>query len=338
MDLFVSWQQMFSCYCGWYILQWYSASAWTTSWVSYWSSGFYTHTVGRIIRHHQLMYHINADDIQIYLPVDPTVPGDVVWGVFKISRCVEDINSWMIRNKLKLNPDKTEFFIMSSTYHRTVLHDVSFHTVDDIIPQSSTVRKLGVVFDQQMNMDQHITKLCQTIYWQIHNLYRIRRYINQETCTNRAMLLSRLDYCNVLFNNIAQRDLDCLQRLQKKCARLVFMPLRRTNISPLLKKLHWLRIKDRISFKTLLYVYKSLNGLCPWYVDACLTVKRLCEGSVKTRTDDGFNLRVPRSNKCAGDRAFSVPAAFKWNTIPIHIGSALSVAIFKSHLKTYLYS
>ena len=122
---------------------------------------------------------------------------------------------------------------------------------DDILPQSSTARNLGGVFDQQMNMDQHITKLCQTINWQICNLYRISRYIDQETCANivRAMLLSRLDYCNVLFNNIAQRDLDRLQRFQNKCARLVFMPLRRTNISPFLKKLHWLRIKDRISFK-----------------------------------------------------------------------------------------
>ena len=162
---------------------------------------------------------------------------------------------------------------------------------DDILPQSSTARNLGGVFDQQMNMDQHITKLCQAINWQICNLYRIRRYIDQETCTNivRAMLLSRLDYCNVLFNSIAQRDLDRLQSLQNKCARLIFMPLRRTNISPLLKKLHWLRIKDRISFKTLLYVYKALNGLCPRYMYACLTVKRKCEGSVKTRTDHGLN-------------------------------------------------
>ena len=125
--------------------------------VSYWSSGF-------CILHAYCWSHYpprptyHADDIQIYLPVDPAVPGGVVCGMFKISRCVEDINSWMIRNKLKLNPDKTEFFIMSSSYHRTVLHDLSLHIVGDIIPQSSTVRNLGVVFDQQMNMDQHITK------------------------------------------------------------------------------------------------------------------------------------------------------------------------------------
>ena len=216
---------------------------------------------------------------------------------------------------------------------------LSFHIVDVIVPQSSTVSNLGVVIDQQMNMDQHITKLCQTINWQICNLYRIRRYIDQETYANivRVMLLSHLDYCNVLFNNIAHRDLDRLQRLQNKCAWLVFMPPRRINISPLLKKLHWLCIKDCISFKTLLYVYKSLNGLCPRYIDACLSVKRPCEDSVKTCTDHGLNLRVPRSNKCAGDRVSSEAAPLKWNTIPIHILSA-PVTLSKSHLKTYLYS
>lgn len=162
---------------------------------------------------------------------------------------------------------------MSSSHHKTVLQDVSFHIVDDIISQSSTVRNLGVVFDQQLNMDQHITKRCQSINWQIRNLYRIRRYIDQETCANivRAMLLSRLDYCNVLFNNITQKDLDRFQRLQNKCARLVFMPPSHTKIRPLLKKVHWLCIKDHISFKTLLYVYKLLNGLCPQYMDACLS-------------------------------------------------------------------
>ena len=65
------------------------------------------------------MYHIYADDIQIYLPVDPTVPGDVVCGMFKISRCVEDINSLMIKNKLKLNPDKTDFLLLLSCHHLT---------------------------------------------------------------------------------------------------------------------------------------------------------------------------------------------------------------------------
>ena len=88
-------------------------------------------------------------------------------------------------------------------------------------------------------------------------------------------------------------------------------------------------------FKTLLY--KLMNGLFPRYIDECLIVKRPHEGSVTTRSDNGLNLRVPRTNKGAGDRAFSVVAPYKWNSIPLNIRSAQTVTGFKSLLKTYLF-
>ena len=86
---------------------------------------FYTHIVGHILRQHHLSYHIYADDIQIYIEVDPTVPGDSVCALFKLTRCVHDIKQWMIKNKLKLNPDKTEFFISSSPHHQSRLNHLS---------------------------------------------------------------------------------------------------------------------------------------------------------------------------------------------------------------------
>ena len=38
---------------------------------------YYTHVVGKILRHHNVDYHIYADDMQVYLIVDPNIPGDV---------------------------------------------------------------------------------------------------------------------------------------------------------------------------------------------------------------------------------------------------------------------
>ena len=76
-----------------------------------------------------------------------------------------------------------------------------------------------------MTMTQHVTNLCQSVKWQIRNIYKIRKFIDSDTFANivRALILSRLDYCNLLFNGITQKNLVRLQKLQNKCARLVNM-------------------------------------------------------------------------------------------------------------------
>ena len=268
---------------------------------------FYIHIVGDILRQHHLNYHIYADDIQIYTVVDPTVPGDSACALFKLTRCVYDIKQCMIKNKLKLNPDKTEFFISSSPYHQSRLNNLSLQLDDTVILPSATVRNLGVTFDCNMTMTQHVTNLCQSV--QICNSYKIRMFIDSDTCANivRALILSCLDYCNLLFNGITQKNLVRLQELQNKCARLVNMQPRSCHITPLLMDLHWLRVSERIIFKTLLYVYKSLNGLCPQYMNDCLVVNRPHLGSVTPRS--GHAWPEPRCFKdtevCWGQSLFS---------------------------------
>ena len=78
---------------------------------------YYTYVVDRILRHHNVKYHIYANDIQVYLTPDPSIPGDVQCALFKLSRCVADIQHWMVENKLKLNQDKTEFFVAASPHN-----------------------------------------------------------------------------------------------------------------------------------------------------------------------------------------------------------------------------
>ena len=239
---------------------------------------FYTHVVGGILRQHHLNYHIYADDIQIYTVVDPTVPGDSACALFKLTRCVHDIKQWMIKNKLKLNPDKTEFFIFSSPYHQSRLNNLSLQLDDTVILPSATVRNLGVTFDCNMTMTQHVTNLCQSVNWQIRNIYKIRRFIDSDTCANivRALILSRLDYCNLLFNGIIQKNLVRLQKLQNKCARLVNMQPRSCHITPLLMDLHWLRVPERIIFKRLLYVWMD-SAPSTWMIVWWLTDPALAQ-------------------------------------------------------------
>ena len=301
---------------------------------------YYTHVVGRILRHHAVKYHIYADDIQIYLILDLNIPGDIQCALFKLSKCVDDIQYWMIENKLRLNQDKTEFFVASSLHHQKKLENITLLLDDVEICPSKSVRNLGVVFDQQMCMSDHVTQLCKSVNWLVRNIYRIRPFIDYDTCHNtvRGIILSRLDYCNVLLNGITKKDLNRLQKLQNKCARLICKKSKFEHVTPLLKQLHWLQVNERILFKTLLYVYKSLNGLTPQYIQNSLVVKISSHDAVRTRSADSVSFVVPMSKKSAGDRAFSVAAPRLWNALPAFIKQAQSLSSFKSMLKTYLFS
>ena len=150
-----------------------------------------------------------------------------------------------------------------------------------------------------------------------------------------ATVTSRLDYGNALLCGISEELLDKLQRIQNSAARIVTGAGKRDHITPILHKLHWLPIRSRIQFKILLWVYKALNNQAPKYILDLLTTKNTCRN---LRSSSENFLAVPKSYlKHAGDRAFSVYAPQCWNALARSIRNALSLQVFKGHLKTYLF-
>ena len=67
--------------------------------------------IGDILHWHGVNYHMYADDIQIYLDFNPTIPCDAECCLFKLSNCIQDVQTWILANKLMLTENKTEFFI-----------------------------------------------------------------------------------------------------------------------------------------------------------------------------------------------------------------------------------
>ena len=238
----------------------------------------------------------------------------------------------MVCNKLMMNQEKTEFFIVASPLHYTRLQHLCFYHDGLEIPPSALVRNLGVVFDHSLTMSDHVTRLSRSLNWQIRNLNRIRRFLDFDACHNavRALILSRLDYCCSLFNGISKHDLARLQRLQNKCARLIFKKPKRTHTSPLVQELHWLPVSKRIQYRTLLYVYKSLKRSSPDYLSSLLKIQ---ESSYSLRSSKAPKYVVKRTSKHAGDCAFSVAGPRQWNALPISIRNAASIPCFSKPVK-----
>ena len=52
---------------------------------------YYTYPFGKIIQSHNLKYHIHADDTQIYIEVDPKIPGDTVIALHELQECIKEL-------------------------------------------------------------------------------------------------------------------------------------------------------------------------------------------------------------------------------------------------------
>ena len=66
----------------------------------------YTLPVGDIIRKHNMLFEIYADDTQLYVSFVIQDSNDLLNAISKIELCVSEIKDWMTRNLLKLNAKK----------------------------------------------------------------------------------------------------------------------------------------------------------------------------------------------------------------------------------------
>lgn len=210
----------------------------------------------------------------------------------------------------------------------------------------SSARNLGVIFDSQLSLSDHISSVSKSCYCHIRNLRRIRSSLDQSTATTIAtsMIHSKLDYCNSLFLNLPKFELNRLQSILNSAARAITNTSKFSKITPVLKSLHWLKISERIHYKILSITYSALQSNQPLYLRKLLSV----QNKINTRSSSAVSLTRPSnpSSRSITERSFTFMAPCLWNQLPTDMrvpsiekpsSLSLSSSVFHKRLKTYLF-
>ena len=165
---------------------------------------------------------------------------------------------------LKMNSDKTEIMIL---HPRSLSHNV----ISGMLYNSKCMRFtkeckfLGVYLYPCLTSDSPVNYIISVCQLKLKGIRRIRHLM---TCKDaetfiKAVIFSKLNYCNILYLNITAQNLNKLQKLQNSAVRLIFNLQARESIAQKFIDLELLRVDQSIVFTCLVYVHRFFQNKVP---------------------------------------------------------------------------
>jgi len=186
-------------------------------------------------------------------------------------------------------------------------------------------------------MTEQVTAICRACYYELRQLCSVVHSLTREAAKTlvHAFISCCLDNCNALLYGIVYNQFQRLQSVQNAVARSVTGSRCSEHITPVLRSLHWLPVRQRIAFKLATLVHKCLNGHVPTYLADFY--RQTGDRRSGMRSAETWILHMPRARSTYCDRSFAVAGPSIWNLPPAIRDPSLSRQGFRRLLKTHLF-
>ena len=246
---------------------------------------------------------------------------------------IHNIREYFLRRGLLLNANKTQcMFIGTPQYISKIPEDTVIKCNNEIIRPSHHVKNLGLHMDRHLTFGPHIDELCRTVSGILMYLNRIKDYFDEETriLIVQSLVSSVINYCIKIWGTTNSLYLEKVQKIQNFAARVAVQGVRKyDHITPTLKRLKWLRIKEKYKYEVGLFTFKVLNNKFPDWLYHFPNV-----GNIRvTLTRQNRDLFVKHHRTDLGSRSMLIRGPSHWNNLPRNVKDCLSFSLFKEKLK-----
>ncbi len=118
----------------------------------------------------------------------------------KMDNCAMEVHEWSIENKHMNNDGKTLISLIGTPQQLKKVQIGTIRIGESDIPISQQVKNLGVIFDSELSMHQHVGMQCKSGFYHLRNIEQVHKNLTRDGAetTVHAFVTSRLDCCNAL--------------------------------------------------------------------------------------------------------------------------------------------
>ena len=239
------------------------------------------------------------------------------------------VSDWMLGNKLKLNPEKTHLLTVGTGARLRNQNSKVVVKMDGMeLKESSSEALLGCWVEPNLKWHKQVNALLTKLQTRLAALQKLQNVIPVKSRKTIAegIFTSVLSYCLPVFGGCDKGEIEAIQILQNKAARIVVSAGMRTDRRQLLSRVGWMSVVQLIYYHTALCTFRIRRSKEPEYLHNIM--------NTNNRAD---KIIVPNSTLSLAMKSYCFRGANDWNRLPENIRNCPRISSFKQQLKGWIF-
>ena len=242
----------------------------------------------------------------------------------------ELVSNWMLGNRLKLNADKTHLMTVGTRARLQLQNSELVVKMDDCQLQESVDKfetLLGCQVEPNLKWHKQVEDLIKKLRKRLTALQNLRNIIpfNLRKRITEGIFTSVLAYCLPVFGGCDKFEIEALQIMQNKAARLVTHSQLRTNRQELYSQVGWMTVNQMVFYFCAISTFRIRQSREPEYLS-----------DIMNSDNRAGRIIIPNTNLTLAKDSYCFRASAQWNTLPEHIRKNPRISQFKSQLKKWI--
>ena len=248
----------------------------------------------------------------------------------KMTRNCEIVTDWMQGNRLKLNANKTHLLTVGTTERLRKQQSSVVVRMDGFVLKESEDKVetlLGIQVEPGLKWHKQVQVLQDKLKKRLAGLTNLRNVLPYSLMkkVTEGIFTSVLVYCLPVFGGCDKYELESLQVMQNKAARLVTNSPIRTSRKELFAQLDWLTVNQLVFYHSALTTYRIRASSEPEYLS-----------NIMSRDNRAGRIIIPNTTLSLAMKSYCYRGAYQWNSLPYSIRNIQRIGYFKSQLRKWI--